>query len=604
MNYNYLIFVPSLVTKANSIEYKVKVDGIVEEQYPAYMGIQTNEAVTKFTIDYLKTKNESLNKIIMLCTDEVRNNPLDEIDGKTTLEYYTDSIKHYLLHNTNVTEEKANEIFEIVPYIPGNNDNEDKIIESLRDIVKFEEETSLTKRVYIDFTGGVRSAALTLVFVGRILNMYSVEVEKIFYSNLKKDNGELRGAIEECTNTYRIFSKIEDKIKAELGEVDENDESESAENFRKMKNAANMNQESELLRLNEKRKQNLQTNGAKKDSFMDVEKEKTIDKKSQELAEEAKYPLISIKKNIDKNQGKTLAAFREKIAQILYDYEIIQVKNKKYYNPKDGKIKGKLVSDEIAASYNYYIGGKGSTHTFNDFIKQYINLLNSNKDKSPKEIKDKYFGDKYFNVDNFLNDVPKWSYKHNDYSRGKCRKKIIKYVKDSYDKEQDLEKIIQLYQKLDCLYMGYGFPFACTYGGNEYFHGYDELYFDNFKKGVKCLEEYYNGVENKKVMYAMELFPEEQFTYESFIEALADEKYSNMLHRLFPYILNCNNISAGKLEYKQWSEFMFEFAKSYNIIKDVRNSVIHSGDSSNTEGSQALNELKKVISMIEKVNEN
>lgn len=609
MNYNYLLFVPSLVTKASSIEYKVNIERKCDEKYPIYNGIQTNEAVTKFTIDYLKNNGESLNKIIMLCTDEVREERLEEINNKTTLEYYEDSINQYLLRETNFTEEAVTDIFEVVRYIPKNNENENQIMKALEEIIVPEENTTIKKRIFIDFTGGIRSAALTLVFVGRILDKLGINVAKIFYSNLKREKEGVQGIIEECTNTYRIFSTLEKEIKIKYDIVDTNDGDEDQneeqaqieENRKNLITAKRMNQSSEIMQKNKEIDAGLKQIDRQELSYMQKKLLREMEKKNLEFAKEIQDPLFSIKNHLENARyEKALSEFREKISQILLDFKIIKV-NERYLS--NDKINGDIVVNEIAATYAYYTGDN-SKGTFNQFIKQYIKMLNNNKDKSPIEIKEKYFGEKYFDIGNYLDKVPKWGFKHNGYSRAKCDDIILPYIEKKYKEHKDFRKSIQMYFGLDNLYMGYGFPFACTYAGRYYFDGYDRLYRDIFDKGVVCLQEYYDGKENKKVMRAMNLFPEEQFTYESFIEALDTKRHNRMLYMLFPYQLKNNNIRVGNVDYKQWTEFMFEFAKSYSFIKNIRNKVTHTTNTDKNEGNQAIEELKKIIAMIEKVKEN
>ena len=604
MNYNYLIFVPSLVTKASSIEYKVEVDGVSKGQYPTYDGIQTNEAVTKFTIDYLKKQNESLDKIIMLCTDEVRNDQLNEINGKTTLEYYLDSIKHYLSENTDITEEKASEIFEVVPYMPKNNANENEIMESVEKIIKPEDNITKSKKVYIDFTGGVRSAALTLVFVGKILDGLGTNVEKIFYSNLKKEDGILKGTIEECTRTYQIFSKLEEETYIKSDVIGGNENNVNLDNaqaqIRKSREnlviAKRLNQSSEIEKTNREIDEEIKNIDMEKLSYMDRKILKETEKKSLEYVQEIKNPLLSIKNYLNsKRYEKALAEFRENIFQILLDNRIIKVNNRYL---KDGKIKDDMISKEITAVHSYYVNGN---HSFIKLIKKYIKVLDANKNKSPVEVWEEHFGNDYFALDNYLNNVPVGHFTHNSYSKTHCKKVINPYIEKIKKKNGLIDK--GLSYKLDALYMLYGFPFACTFMEHYYFSGYESLYRDNLKKGIESLEKYYNGKKDKKISRAMALFEEEQFTYESFIEALNNEKYSNMLYILFPFILDSKNISRDKMPYKEWSEFMFEIVNAYYPIRHVRNTVTHRKDTEKSKGDYAIEELKKLISKIDKINE-
>ena len=69
---------------------------------------------------------------------------------------------------------------------------------------------------------------------------------------------------------------------------------------------------------------------------------------------------------------------------------------------ENGKIKGDLIANEIAAAYGYYIDCKDKK-TFLNTVKTYVRLLNENLDKSPKEIKEQYFGESYFDLETYSN---------------------------------------------------------------------------------------------------------------------------------------------------------------------------------------------------------
>ena len=100
-------------------------------------------------------------------------------------------------------------LFEEVSYFPEKNENENQIINKLEEIVQPNKREEYPKRLFVDFTGGNRSSALTVVFACRILDKYGMEVGKILYSNLRNTENGIVGRIEECTQTYRIFSEFE-----------------------------------------------------------------------------------------------------------------------------------------------------------------------------------------------------------------------------------------------------------------------------------------------------------------------------------------------------------------------------------------------------------
>ena len=206
---NYLFFVLSLLSRTDTVIYQAEVEGIGDAAYPAYRGVQTNEAVTKFLIDYLHNKGECLNKIIMLCTPEVLKNKLSQIEGQTTCEYYQKEVRKYIQERNYPEMVNTEHLFEEVSYFPEKNENENQIINKLEEIVQPNKREEYPKRLFVDFTGGNRSSALTVVFACRILDKYGMEVGKILYSNLRNTENGIVGRIEECTQTYRIFSEFE-----------------------------------------------------------------------------------------------------------------------------------------------------------------------------------------------------------------------------------------------------------------------------------------------------------------------------------------------------------------------------------------------------------
>ena len=198
---NYLLFFPSLITnRSEYAEYEV------DNWNTKYEGLQTNEPTTKYLFDYLDKKGQSMKQIIMLCTKAVRENKLDKINGLTTLEYYKQSIMKHIegssyRENYTIVEEQ---LFTVIDVNEVEEQSIGKILKPLEEIILATSEGERIKEnhLYVDFTGGLRTAALTMIFACRILQSYGGIVEKILYSNL----GEHR--ITECTRTYHCFDYL------------------------------------------------------------------------------------------------------------------------------------------------------------------------------------------------------------------------------------------------------------------------------------------------------------------------------------------------------------------------------------------------------------
>ena len=202
---NYLLFVPSLLTeRAEIFTYTAG------EKAQQYEGMQTNEAVSKYLADYLHEKGTSLTKIIMLCSEEVCKNIIEKAGGCTTLEYYKDAIWKFLKKYGEDYGEKE-ELFETIPLKSGNEQTAEDVVEPIKQVLEITEgqQIDVSKHLYVDFTGGMRNAALTLVFACRILQRLGVAVDKILYSNISSKT------VEECTRTYDYFELFEYLVKRE-----------------------------------------------------------------------------------------------------------------------------------------------------------------------------------------------------------------------------------------------------------------------------------------------------------------------------------------------------------------------------------------------------
>lgn len=601
---NYLLFVPSLLSRAEPLHYSV------HNWDKEYTGAQTNEAVTKYLIDYLDASGEELEKIIMLCTDEVRDKKLPQIGNRTTLQYYKQEIEEYVKENIGNADWK--EKFEVIPYTSENNEDIGKMIKPLEKIITMTSTTykNSEKRLFIDFTGGSRSAALTLIFACRILQNYGVSVDKILYSNILSGQGK----VEECTKTYHLFEYFASLIEKNYGELGktkqfiENEVTEAEkeklyeiiERLEVLYQAKATNQKTKAIKvageLKEKSEQLLEE---KESSYISNELLKMISKETaKELArgEKDDLDIYIIQERIKKKQySEAMNIFREQIVEVLINTGIISV-NKRFYNKDSGKINSKYVENEMAGAYYYYEKQRGK-HTFMEMIGQYIEYLCEEPEKPPMQVMEERIGEKFFSLEEYGTQAPRWNFAHNDFSRKKCRQNIMPYILKYYESNTDVEKILEYYDKLDRIYMGYGFPFACTYS-NQYLDGYAELYRMNFQRGVEVLQKYFEGNVTWKVNKMLQCFAEETFTYESLIRALQNKKYEQMLHILFPFQLLKQNIWSDVLRQEEWNEFIFDFVQAFCTVKDTRNKVIHPSNLEEGQFEKTLNEMERVIDWI------
>lgn len=610
---NYLLFVPSLLTRTKSITYQVGEE--------VYIGMQTNEAVSKYLIDYLQKKGEKLDKIIMLCSREVEHDRIEWIGGQTTLEYYQDEIRAFL--KDKLPQEGAENLFEIVPYTSGNDGESEEITEPLKQVLRIagEEKLENKKHLFVDFTGGTRSAALLLLFACRILQKSGVEVEKILYSNISSQGDE--GRVEECTRTYQLFGYLEAEVEEKNGgvkkireyaktlDVKEKKQIEKLVNLKvKMEESKKKNQLGEVAQVAKQYQEELKK-ADKLDGSSGLKRAVSIlsensGKEAENIVSKGRLPELGvIEESIKRGDyDKALNLFRQKILHTLYGGKLLKVNGRFLKkNGKENVLQEDMLAKEIMGVYCYYeepepnrFSGK---HVFMDTVCDYINLLWQNPREEPKKVLERYMGRDFYNLNNYLDEVPRWGFPHNDYSLRVAKRKVLPYLEEYSRSGVELEGIIDRYIQLDRLYMSYGFPFACTYD-KSIMDKYDELYKKILENGAESLQRLYQGKEDTVIQRLKKAFPEEDVKYEALVMKLKEKDQEELLHILFPFRLIEKNISSGVIKGEEWEEFIYNFAKSFYIIKSVRNKIIHNGQLGKKETKRAIEELKRFMEFLKK----
>lgn len=615
---NYLLFVPSrLAASPKFVCYKI--DG----EETDYIGMQTNEAVTKYLVDYLYKKDMKLDKIIMLCTEEVMHEKMPAIEGRTTLEYYREVIYSFLAGNEKFRKEyeDIDTLFEIIPY-PVAVYEVDEIKKLLDKVIKITEEGEDTSRkhLYVDFTGGPRSAALALVFTCRILQLGKIEVEKILYSNIVSGQ-EGVGKIEECTPVYNVFAMLEakealahgdsSKMMHHLRQTGNEGIRETFENIdKKIANreiANQTNQIGEIVKESKGILKEAEQIANVKDSVTAELILKGIGSQvsaSRKIVENPQYKeLINIEELLEKKKyDKALSLFREKIIRIMVDAGII----------KDCSANNeKVIANEFFGAYCYYETPREDKSdkksgavkkTFLDAVQDYIKLLSKDQEKDPIAVLNEW-KHKFYDMQEYTDRVPEWGFSHTGYSRRTCKEKINPYL-ESYEKpELNVRELIDQYQKMEQIYMGYGFPFACTYGGSWFFAEYEKIYKANIRWGAESLQKYFRGDKDERMKRALDCYPEESFTYGTLLQALQKKQYEKMLHILFPFQLSNKNIHSDAIEGEKWERFVYDFAQSFYFVKQVRNKFTHPDMLKKEDFEKAIQMVERVISQIKEIQE-
>lgn len=610
MYQNFLLFVPSLLTRTSEIIYTVS------NWDTEYHGVQTNEAVTKYLIDYLERNGQEISKIIMLCTDEVLNEQLDQINGKTTFEYYCEKINQYFTNKGKTIN--CDELIIPIEYHQKENESIDDVINPLKEIIQKTMGKNEEKRLYVDFTGGIRSAALTLVFACRILQSYGIKVEKILYSNI------INKKIEECTRTYRLFDYFalqleqkygEDKhileyIGYELETEDKERIEQLIENFKNLKKAKEQNQ---IERIIAEMQSLLNYDNLKISSFTIQEIIDTLLSESKIWKQHPKQvKLYLIKEALEKHkEDKAINLFRESFVDIMVDNHLIHLSDR-FKDKEKGTIKTNFVVNELVGHYYYYDFHQKTTkesienfkekkykQTFISVAKEYVQHLKEEPNASPASISKKYMGENFYCLTDYLNkEIPNKGILDTRFTERECDKVILpqmeKYCKG---KRLNMKKYISIYQQMQKIYTGYGYPFACTYNNNLMLN-YDKWYREIFESGVKSLNKYYHKQQaDSKIKKILSFYPNENVDYQKMIQILNEN--DDMVRILFPFKLKEDDIVLGDFKGEDGNEILFHMIKSFCIIKDMRNKKAHFSAYEESEFEKAVCEMKSILEKIE-----
>lgn len=205
MRRNYLLFMPSLIKRNDppQIAYRSDVTDKV------YYGRQTNVPASLLVLNKLNGRGEKLNGIIMICSDQVLNDAVS-VEGKTqtTYEYYHDTIAAEMrqLGYSEIEIDSAFVKFSLNEINPGSWSSMDKVQKEMLDLID-NDSSADEATLFVDYTGGLRSASMLLVFFSKLLESQGVKVEDVFYSNISSP-GLGHGDIESCMDTYHIFNYL------------------------------------------------------------------------------------------------------------------------------------------------------------------------------------------------------------------------------------------------------------------------------------------------------------------------------------------------------------------------------------------------------------
>ena len=180
MRRNYLLFMPSLMqNNCRAIRYTATDSNLI------FTGHQTNIPATEYLIDKLAANGEKLDQILLLCSDEVMQQPIvlsAEEPPVTTLTYYIRTISDWM-RRYDYTEEEIQGVF--FPYALNEiNPGDRRSMESVQAVIQERIKGEGSKTLYLDYTGGLRSASMLLLLFARMLENEGVKVADVLYSSI------------------------------------------------------------------------------------------------------------------------------------------------------------------------------------------------------------------------------------------------------------------------------------------------------------------------------------------------------------------------------------------------------------------------------------
>lgn len=620
---NYLLIILSLLTRNKTSFFKT-VDGET-----VFQGIQTNEPVAKYVIEQLSGKGERLEKIILMCSNEVVNKKLEMIDGKTTKEYFTDAIINYAVEKfpNLYNQEDEQTLFECVMLNGEEGIEAGVILKPIMQVINIASQKEIqadTCRLYIDFTGGLRTSALSAIFIARKLQNMGVEIEKILYSNIssiRDGTYEKPYYIEECTKTYDLFDLYVD---TESGR-----RTEKTLRFVKKYNANNKELEA-LFNSEIKYNKSLSQNQSTEVKMAAAELKEKIDKVKIDSpflddslrasvgdVTETKNVWISQIRKLIKDGSyqnelqQVLTFFKTHIMDILMDYQLIDVsKEEECFTNRDKKFDTDKVLSEIITICNYY-SRYNKEGGFLGFARCVVSQITKFPELKPSEAAKQYIDiNRLYSLQTYMKKtfdmkkrtekrhVDEYAKRNSEYDKNMIKRFSDNIVKTLENENVDyviniVNELIQTRQKAACIYFSQGFPFPPEYTGykNEIniYYDYVDIYNNVLQKGLRIIDRVYEGTSPSDIIKGLPMY-----NYQSFLNRLLND--SAILKRIFP--ITFSDRIKTSLPEDEFGCFIAEFIKKYNEINYLRNQIHHSQDKK-ADFDKAYRMIEDVFLLIE-----
>lgn len=570
---NYFIETISLINKKLTPETFTEIEYLTPTE-TTFRGKLTNEGPSKYLMWCLAKEGKLFDKIIMLVTKECVEVPIQAVHGKTTYEYYIDSMKSYvkqlstefdsikeLLDNKyrGSIDEYIRRVFKtvLIPADPSVKESEEiaKTIFPNDEII--EEKTD----IHLDFTGGSRVASLVSLLLVRILEAAGAKVKRIVYGNIldKPDriidltenyNGLLEH-IEDLANA-RLSDSSSDMIMVfkEIGLASEQDIVDASQiDLKKEEASRNLKKKSDdKIKKDEEDLDRLSSNSL---GIAGVIKKQNTEKAKASNKASPFTKLLSF------NDERLIVDFYEEVFGILCDLKVIlcTVAGESADKQKE------IIKNSIKANDNYYIKynkkGKEIAGVLQK-VKKWISTLKDNSYYEPLKTlksKSKITAGEYKYISNMAY-VKGLSETHTN--------AFAEYLIQS-NTEVDSElpvDIFKEYSRLQIIYFNCGFPFMCMGANNsEMYPEIKDYYLEKVKKLMTSLDDI--RLQNKNL-------------YINHLNELLENP--SALEKEIPYMVEMSVWDVNKAKFNSdddKKEFITMLCKRIEKVRPYRNAISH-----------------------------
>ena len=570
---NYFIETISLIPKHLTPEMFKETEYLTTAE-TSFKGKHTNEGPSKYLMWCLAKEGKLFDKVIMLVTKECVEIPVQAVYGKTTCEYYVDSMKEYIKqlsvefdsiknrldsnYGGNV-DEYIHKVFKqvLIPSDP----SEKESGEIAKAIIPNDEIIEGKIDMHLDFTGGSRVASLISLLLVRMLEAAGSKVKRIVYGNIL----DMPTRIVDLTESYEyLLEPIENIAKARLSDSS----SDIIAEFKKFGLATDddIKDASQIDQKKEEASRNLKKKSDDKIKLDEDELDKLSSKSSgvagaikKQNTEKAKASNVAspFTKLLAFNDEKLIVDFYEEVFGILYDLNVILCTVSEVSADKQKE----MIKNTIKANDSYYIKynkkGKEIAGVLQK-TKKWIALLRDNPHYEPLKTlrsKSKITAKEYEYVSS-MNYVKGLSETHTN--------AFAEYLIQS-NTEVNCElpfDIFKEYARLQRIYFNCGFPFMCMgTNNNEMYPEIKDFYFEKVESLMASLSELHSKNRNLYTKRLNELL-----------------KNTTALEKEIPYMVEMSVWEANEEKFNSDAdkkEFITTLCERIEKVRPYRNAISH-----------------------------